>query len=86
MKVVKIGIAKEKFYAAKKPVKVRYVNADHIAISKLVKTEATLYITNKYLIGYLNKNIKLLVLIMPKMSGYGYLKLKIKSGNYCPSV
>ena len=70
----------------KKPVKVRYVNADHIAISKLVKTEATLYITNKYLIGYLNKNIKLLVLIMPKMSGYGYLKLKIKSGNYCPLV
>ena len=86
MKVEKLGIAKEKFYAAKKPIKVWYVNVHHIVISKLVKTKANLYITNKYLIGYLNKNIRLLDLVMLKMSGYGYLKLKIKSGNYCPLV
>ena len=43
--------AKEKFYAAKRPMKIWDVNVDNIVISKLVKTK-----TNpKYLIGYLDK-------------------------------
>ena len=42
-------IAKEKFYAAKKPINVWDVNVDNIVISKLVKTK----INSKYLIGYL---------------------------------
>ena len=37
-----------------------------IVISKLVKTKTN----SKYLIRYLDKDIKPLVLIMPKMSGY----------------
>ena len=41
------------------------VNVDNIVISKLVKTKTD----SKYLIGYLDKSVKPLVLIMPKMSG-----------------
>ena len=59
-------IAKEKLYASKKSIKIQDVNIHKIAISKLIKTKTDL----KYLIGYLNKTIKPLILIMPKMSGY----------------
>ena len=59
-------IAKEKFYAAKRPIKVCDVNVDNIAMSKLVKMNTD----SKHLIGYLDKTIRPLVLIMPKMSGY----------------
>ena len=59
-------IAKEKFYAVKRPIKIWDVNVDNIVISKLVKTETN----SKYLIEYLDKTIRPLVLIMPKMSGY----------------
>ena len=60
-------IAKKKFYAVKKPIKIwDGVNVDNIFISKLDKTKAN----SKYLIGYLYKGIGPLVLIMPKMSGY----------------
>ena len=60
-------IAKEKFYAAKKPIKIWDVNVDNIVISKLVKTKTN----SKYLIGIkFDKAIRPLVLIMPKMSGY----------------
>ena len=59
-------IAKEKFQAAKEPIKIWDVNVDNIVISKLVKTKSN----SKYLIGYLDKTIRTLVLIMPKMSGY----------------
>ena len=57
------------------------VNVDNTVISKLVK----------YLTGYLDKAIKPLVLIIPKMSGYvKTLKLKketkIKTINQCLSV
>ena len=41
-------------YAAKKPMKVWYVNVDNIFISKLVKTTTN----SKYLIGYLDKAIR----------------------------
>ena len=67
--MVKFGdkeIAKEKFYAAKRPIKIWDVNVDNIVISKLVKTKTN----SKYLIGYLDKAIRPLVLIIPKMSGY----------------
>ena len=68
-------IAKEEFYAAKKPIKIWDVNVDNIVISKLVETKTN----SKYLIGYLDKAMRPLVLITPKMSGIlRYLKLKIK--------
>ena len=47
-----------------------------IVISKLVKTKTN----SKYLIGYLDKAIRPLVLIMPKMSGY-VKTFKVKKGN-----
>ena len=60
-------IAKEEFYASKKPRKIWDVNVDNIVISKLVKTKTN----SKYLIGIkFDKAIRPLVLIMPKMSGY----------------
>ena len=68
--------AKEKFYAAKRPMKIWDVNVDNILISKLVKTKTD----SKHLIGYLDKAITPLVLIMPKMSGY-VKTFKVKEGN-----
>ena len=58
-------VRKEKFYAAKKPTKIWDVKVDSI-VSKLVKTKTN----SMYLTGYLDKSIRPLVLIMPKMSGY----------------
>ena len=49
-----------------KTIKIWDVNVDNIAISKLVKTKNN----SKYLIGYLDKAIRSLVLIMPKTSRY----------------
>ena len=54
----KTEMAKERFYAAKKPIKLYEVNVDNIVISKLVN------------LVNLNKDIRPLVLIMHKMSGY----------------
>ena len=48
--MVRLGenqLAKEKFYPAKKPVKIWDVNVDHIVVSKLVETIISNY---KYLI------------------------------------
>ena len=68
--MVRLGekeIAKEKFYAAKKPIRIENVNADNIATSKLIKTKTK----SKYLTGIkLEKAIRPFVLIMPIMSGY----------------
>ena len=67
--MVKFGekeIKKEKFYAAKRPIKICDINDDNIVISKLVKTKTNF----KYSIGYLQKAIRALVLIMPKISGW----------------
>ena len=47
MKFGKIAISKEKFYAAKNPIKILDVDVDNIVISKLVKTKTN----SKYLIG-----------------------------------
>ena len=55
-------VAKKKFYAAKKSLKIWDVNVDNIVISKLVKTKTN----SKYLIWYLDKDIRPLVLTMPK--------------------
>ena len=52
-------IAKERFYAAKKSIQIWDTNADNRVISELVKTKTN----SKYLIGYLNKTIRPLVLI-----------------------
>ena len=51
--------------AAKRPIKIWDVNTDNIVISKLIKTKTN----SQYFIGYLDKAIRPLVLIMPKMSG-----------------
>ena len=77
--MVKFGdrkTAKEKFYTAKRPINICDVNVDNIVVSKLVKTKTN----SKYLIGYLDKTIRSLVLIMPKMSGY-VKTFKAKEGN-----
>ena len=66
MRNSKRKIAEEKFYAAKKPIKIWDVNVDNIVISKLVKTKTN----SKYLNGYLDKDVTPLVLIMPKMNRY----------------
>ena len=66
-------VTKERFYAAKRPIKIWDVNVDNIVISKLVKTKTN----SKYLVGYLDKAIRSLVLIIPKMSGY-VKALKVK--------
>ena len=50
----------------KKPINIQNVNVNNIVISKLVKTKSY----SKYLIEYFDKDIRPLVLIMPKMSGY----------------
>ena len=68
-------IAKERFYAAKKTIKRWDVNVDNIVISKLIKTKTN----SKCLIGNLDKAIRPLVFIMPKMSGLlTHLKAKIE--------
>ena len=46
-------IAKQKFYAAKRPTKTWDVNVDNTVISKLVKAKAN----SIYLIGYLDKSV-----------------------------
>ena len=58
-----------------KSIKIWDVNVDNVIISKLVKTKAN----SKYFIGYLDKAIGPLVLIMPKMSGY-VKTFKVKEG------
>ena len=54
------------FILRKKPLKNWDVNVDNIVISKISENKTN----SKYLIVYLDKDIRPLVLIMPKMSGY----------------
>ena len=69
VKFWKTEIGKEKFYAARKTMKFWDFNVDNIVISKLVTTKTN----SKYMIGYLDKEIKpvvlTVVLIMPKCLG-----------------
>ena len=67
---------KEKFYAAKRPIKIWDIKVDNIVISKLVKTKSI----SKYLIRYLYRAIRPLVLIIPKISGY-VKTFKVKDGD-----
>ena len=60
------NVAKQKFYAAKKPRNIWDVFVENIVISKLVETKNS----PKYLLGYLGKAIRPLVLILPKMKEY----------------
>ena len=53
------------------------VNFDNIVISKFIKTKAN----SKYLTGYLDKAIRPLVLITPKMRGYVKTFKVKKAGN-----
>ena len=69
-------ITKEKFSAPKRLIKICDVNVNNIVISKLVKTKTN----SKYLNGYLDKTIRKLVLIMPKMSRY-VKTFGVKDGN-----
>ena len=70
-------VTKEKFYSAKKkPIETLDVNVNNIVILKLVKTKTN----SKDLFGYLDKAIRSLVLIMPKMSGY-IKTFKVKDGD-----
>ena len=57
---------KEKFYAAEKPIAIWDVIVDNIVMSKLIETKTN----SKYFIGYLDKVIRPLVLMIPKMNGY----------------
>ena len=52
------------------------INVDNIVISKLVKAK----INFKYFTGYLDKDIRPLVLITPKMNGY-VKTFKVKDGD-----
>ena len=75
VKFGKIKIAKGKFYAAKRPIKIWDVNVNNIVISKLAKTKTN----SKYLIGYLNKDIR-------RVDMLRNLKVKIESISYYLSV
>ena len=60
---------------AKKPLKTWNVDVNNLVISTLVETKTN----SKYLIGYLNKVIRPLVLILSKMSWY-VETFKVKDG------
>ena len=67
--MLRFGEAKvenETFYASKNPIRIWDVNFDNIVIPKLLKTKSN----SKYLTGYLDKAVRPLVLVMPKMSRY----------------
>ena len=68
--------AKEKFYGAKKSVNIWDVIIGNIVISKLVETKTN----SKCLIGYSDKVIRPLVLILSKMRGY-VKTFKVKGGD-----
>ena len=69
-------VAKEEFHGAKEPIKIWYVVDNNTVISKLIETKTN----SKYLIGYLDKAIRALALILPKMSGY-VITFKVKDGD-----
>ena len=59
-------VAKEEVYGAKKAMNSWDVNVNKIVISNLIEAQNNF----KYLIGYFDEFIRLLVLMLPKMSGY----------------
>ena len=77
----KTKVAKGKFYDAKRPINIWDVNVDNIVILKLVETKTNF----KYLIGYLDKAIRPLVLILPKTSRYVKTS-KVKDGDKIKTI
>ena len=69
-------VTKEKLSTAKKSIQIWDVNINNIVISILIETKTN----SKYLIGFSDKAIRPLVLIMPKVSGY-VNTFKAKDGN-----
>ena len=69
-------IAKEKFSSVKNRLCIWDVNINNIVISKLIKTKTN----SKHFIEYLDKVIRQLVFILPKMSGY-VKTFKVKDGD-----
>ena len=69
----KTKVAKEEFCGTNKPIKSQDVNVDSIVILNLIRTKND----SKYLIGFLGKVVRPLVLILLKMSGY----VKVKDGD-----
>ena len=67
---------KKNFILQKKTIKIWDVNIDNIVISTLIKTKTN----STYLIGYLDKVIRSVVLVMPKKSGY-VRTFKVKDGD-----
>ena len=74
LKFGKTKVSKEKFYSAKKHIKIWDVDVNNLVISNLVETKTN----GKYLIGYLDKVIRPLVLISSKISGY-VITFKVKN-------
>ena len=70
-------VTKDKFYDAKKPINIWDVNVGIIVISKSVESKTN----SKYLIGYLDKVIRPLALILSKMCGYNISTFKVKGKN-----
>ena len=69
-------LAKKEFHRAKKAIKIWDVIVDNIVTSKLLETKTN----SKYFTGYLDEVIKILVLILHKMSQY-VKNFKVKGGN-----
>ena len=59
-------VSKEEFCGAKKTRKIWDVDVNNIVISKLLEIKNN----SEYLVGYLDKVIRPLNLILPKMNGY----------------
>ena len=72
----KTKVSKEECYGAKKPIKTLDVDVDNKVLSEVVQTNNN----SKYLIEYLDKVMRSLVLLLPKMSGY-IKPFKDKGGN-----
>ena len=66
LRLRKTKVAKEVLYSVKRAIKIRDVNVDNIAISKLFETKSS----SKYLMRQLNEVIRPLVLTLPKISRY----------------
>ena len=69
-------LCKNSFMLLKSLCKVLGVHVDNIVFSELVKRKTNF----KYWIGYLDKALRSLILIMPKMSGY-VKTVKVKEGD-----
>ena len=69
-------VAKEELYGAEKPIKIWDVDANNKVISKSVEIKNN----SKYLIRYLDRVIRPIVLILSKVSGY-VKTFKVKDGD-----